>query len=138
MNIIGANDQAILEALSGDVQADDVPGGFAGLGETSVTTLVTSNITCAITAYLRPDRLMLGAACTVDLCRVEDLKVGSISLNIGSSGAAAKCFAHDAVGSRLRAAVTASPAVPPVVRFYNGTAGTIKVEGAIFGPVTRA
>ena len=134
--IVGDDD--LMASLGEDVQADDVPGGFAGLGATAITTLVTTNITCALNAFLRPDRLVLGAAAIVDLCRVNDIKVGTISLNVGSSGASANCFARDAIGTRLRAAVTASPSVPPVVAFYNGTAGTITVEGAIFGPVKRA
>ena len=136
LNIVGDDD--LLGRLGEDINSDDVPGGFAGLGATSVTTLITSNITVSLNAYLRPDRLVLGAASIVDLCRVNDIKVGTISLNVGSLGCSANCFARDAVGTRLRAAVTASPSVPPVVVFYNGTAGTVIVEGGLFGPVKRA
>lgn len=124
--------------MGDDSTGDDVPGGFAGLGATSVATLTTSNITVPLNAFLRPDRLVMGAASVVDLCRVNDIKVGTTSLNVGSLGACAVAFARDAVGTRLRAAITGSPSVPPVVQFYNGTAATIIVEGALFGPVQRA
>jgi hypothetical protein len=137
MQIVGQDD-AFSELMGESAAADDLPGGFAGLGATSVTTLTTSNISVTLNAVLRPDRLVLGAASIVDLCRVNDIKVGTTSLNVGTLGAAAVAFARDAVGTRLRAAVTASPTTPPVVQFYNGTGGTIIVEGALFGPVARA
>jgi hypothetical protein len=138
MQIVGEND--VFSELMGDdeVRSGDLPGGFAGLGQTAVPTLTTANISVALNAVLRPDRLVLGAAAVVDLCRVNDIKVGTTSLNVGSLGACARAFAHDAQGTRLRGAVTASPTTPPIVQFYNGTAATIQVEGALFGPVAKA
>jgi hypothetical protein len=142
-NIVGA-DEALWRQLSGDapqggaVQADDLPGGFAGVTPTSVTTLSTANIAIPLNAVMRTDRLVLGAAACVDLCRVVDLKVGTVSLNVGQQPACAVAFKHDAVGTRLRGAVTSNPSIPPILVFYNGTGGTIVVEGAMFGPVMRA
>lgn len=136
LNIVGEDD--LMATFGEDVASDDLPGGFAGLGTTAIVAGATTAITCSLNAYLRPDRLVLGAAAIVDLMRVSDIKVGTISLNVGTLGASANCFARDAIGTRLRAAVTASPSVPPVVTVFNGTAGTVSVEGAIFGPVKRA
>jgi hypothetical protein len=136
LNIVGEDD--LMASFGEDVTSDELPGGFAGLGTTAITAGSTTAITCSLNAYLRPDRLVLGAAAIVDLIRVSDIKVGTISLNVGTLGASANCFARDAVGTRLRAAVTASPSVPPVVTVFNGTPGTVSVEGALFGPVKRA
>lgn len=133
--IVGG-DNDILGAL-GDDFADDLPGGFAGLTQTSVATLTQANITVPLNADLRPDRLCLGTAATVALCQVVDMKVGTISLNVGQAPANADAFRYDAVGTRLRAAVTGTPSVPPTIVFYNGTGGTIVVQGSIFGPVRR-
>ena len=137
-NIVGRSDDDILSSLGADIDQDDLPGGFAGLTPTSVLTLTQVNISVPLNAFLRPDRLCLGTAATVALCRVVDLKVGTISLNVGQQPANADAFRYDAIGTRLKAAVTASPSVPPTVVFSNGTGGTIVVDGSIFGPVQRA
>jgi len=146
MDIVGDDVQDILDAIRGDgetvdpskVSANDLPVGFAGLVVTSMATLTTNPIRVPISAYLRPDRLLLGQASCVALVRVTDVKVGTISLNIGENPIPAEAFRYDAVGTRLRAAVTASPSVPPIVSIYNGTGGTIIAEGGIFGPAKRA
>lgn len=133
---VGDDVDDILNSLSGDEDAG-YPKGFAGLTPTTLTTLLTGDVTCPLSAYLKPNRLVLGAAACVDKSFVMDLKVGTISLNVGSQGVPAVAFARDAVGTTIDAAVWASPSVAPVVRIYNGTAGTIIYEGGIFGPVSR-
>lgn len=150
---VGDDVDDILDAIQGDddyedemgatkrrkkLRNRDFPIGFAGLTPTSIGTGVTSDVTVPLQAWLRPNRLVLGAAACVDLSYVMDVKVGTISLNVGSQGVPCAAFARDAVGTSLNAAVWASPSVPPVVRIYNNTGGTIVYAGGFVGPVSRS
>lgn len=131
---VGDDVDDILNSLEG---GEELPVGFAGLTPTDITTLLTSDIAVPLSAWLRIERLVLGAAACVDKSRVMDVKVGTISLNVGTQGVPCVAFKNDSVGTRIYAAIWASPAVPPTVRIYNGTAGTITYEGGLFGPVSR-
>jgi hypothetical protein len=132
---VGDDVDDIMAQLSGD-EDGNYPRGFAGLAVTSIATLVTTPITAALNAYMRIQRLCLGTAAIADLVRVTRIDVGSIALNVGSNPVPGVCFARDAVGTMLDASVWATPSVPPIVTVYNGTAGTVIVEGGLFGPVS--
>lgn len=132
-NVVAGDDDDLLDALSGD---EKYPKGFAGLTPTTITTLVTTPISVPLNAYLKPNRLVLGAAAVVDKSFVQNLSVGTISLNVGTQGCCAVAFARDAQGTMIDAAVWASPSTPPIVTIYNGTSGTIIYEGGVFGPVS--
>lgn len=136
----------ILEALSGggwpgmgaDGEDDEkaLPRGMAGMAVTSVTTGATTTANCNLNAYMRIQRLVLNPAALVDLSYVSDIKIGTISLNIGTQPIAAAAFARDAIGTGLEAAVWASPSVFPVVYIYNNTGGTVVYSGGLFGRVS--
>lgn len=138
----------ILAALSGGgwpgmgaaAQDDDsetfLPRGMAGMTVTSVTAGATLPAECKLSAFMRIQRLVLNSAGLVDLSYVQDIKIGTISLNIGSQPVAAAAFARDAVGTELEASVWASPSVFPVVYLYNNTAGTVVYSGGLFGRVS--
>ena len=139
---VGDDVDDILDAIEGEeprkkLKNSDFPRGFAGLTPTSIVAGATSDVPCPLQAWLRPNRLTLGAAACVDLSYVLDVKVGTISLNVGSQPAPCVCFARDAIGTSLNAAVWASPSVPPTVRIFNNTAGAIVYAGAFYGPVSR-
>jgi hypothetical protein len=68
-------------------------------------------------------------AATIDIL---DIKVGTISLNASVNPVPADCFAPDAMGTALRAVVTATPAVGLQVT-AKGTAAT-SLRAAFFGP----
>lgn len=131
---VGDDVDDILNSLQGD---SDYPIGFAGLTPTSIGATTTTDVSVPLSAWLRIERMVLGQASCVALCRVADVKVGTISLNVGTQAVPCEAFKHDAVGTKIAAAVWASPAVPPTVRLYNGTAGSIVFEGGLFGPVSR-
>lgn len=149
---VGDDVEDILNAIQGDDDDDEMgaakkrrninnrnfPRGFAGLTPTSIGAGVTADVSCPLQAWLRPNRLCLGAAACVDLSYVMDVKVGTISLNVGSQGVPCVVFARDSIGTELNAAVWASPSVPPVVRILNGTAGAIVYAGGFVGPVSRS
>jgi hypothetical protein len=126
-----------LQQQTKQLNANDLPVGVWGLAVTSVGTLASATITAALSAYARPDRLVMGQSACVALSRITAISVGTINLTIGAQPLPCECFRYDAVGTRLRAAVVASPSVPPTVSVYNGTGATIIYEGAFFGPATR-
>jgi len=137
--VVGDDDDDLLSSLQGDASAMSdakYPKGFAGLTQTSLATLVTQAITAPLNAYMKVRRLVINAAGIVDKSFVNNISVGTISLNVGTQGAAAVAFARDAVGTSIDAVVWASPSTPPIVTIYNRTAGTIVYEGALFGPVS--
>lgn len=131
---VGDDLDDIMSSLQG---ADDLPIGFAGLTPTDIATTVTTDVSVPLSAWLRIQRLVLGAAACVDKSRVQDVKVGTISLNVGTQPVPCVCFKNDSVMTQIYAAIWASPAVPPTVRITNGTAGTITYEGGLFGLVSR-
>lgn len=133
---MSAGDDDLLNAFLGD-DDDNLPRGFAGFTPTSVLAGATTPVPIPLNANIRIDTLKLQTAATVALCYVNDLKVGTISLNVGQQGAAADSFRYDAVGTTMKGAVWGTPPVPPLVMFNNGTGATIVVAGAIFGPVKR-
>lgn len=134
----------ILAALSGggwpgmgaEDTEDALPRGMAGMAVTSITTGSTTACNCQLNAYMRLSRLVLNPAAVVDLSYVSDIKIGTISLNIGTQPVAAVAFARDAVGTELEAAVWASPSVFPVVYLFNNTGGTVVYSGGLFGRVS--
>lgn len=135
----------ILSALSGGgwpgMGADDdgenaLPRGMAGMTVTSVTTGSTTTSNCNLNAYMRIQRLVLNPAALVDLSYISDVKIGTISLNVGTQPIAAAAFARDAIGTGLEAAVWASPSVFPVVYIFNNTGGTVVYSGGLFGRVS--
>lgn len=135
----------ILRALSGggwpgvggsEEDESFLPRGMAGMSVTSITTGTTTPCNCQLTAYLRIQRLVLNPAAVVDLSYVADIKIGTISLNIGQQPIAAAAFARDAVSTELEAAVWASPSVYPVVYMFNNTGGTVVYSGGLFGRVS--
>jgi len=127
----------ILAQLQGDDDDEaGLPKGFAGITPTSVAAGGAVGLPCPLTAFLKVRRLCLGGAACVDLSYVSDIKVGTISLNVGSQPVPCVAFARDAVGTSIDAAVWATPSVPPVVYVSNGTAAAIVYAGGFFGPVS--
>lgn len=135
---MGADDDVdnILNALSGGDAEEALPRGFAGITPTSIAAAATTDVSCPLYAFMRLQRLVLNSAALVDLCYVVDIKIGTISLNVGTQPAPAAAFARDAVGTNLEAAVWASPSVAPTIRLFNNTGGAIVFSGVLFGRVS--
>lgn len=120
----------------------DLPIGFAGLTPTQVGIGATSIIDCPVKTAFRPDRLVLEAALAAGTdvlpnARVNDIIIGTIRLNVGSQPVPGRSFRYDAIGTRLRCAVVATPSVFPQVSITNTNAAAINVEGGFFGPMKR-
>ena len=157
-DIVGATDESdvatLIDAISGSpeigaaikraagvanakIKAKDLPVGFAGLTVLSLATTLSGTTTAPLNVAMRVDRVVLGQASCVALSRLTQMQVGSINLLVGSAPIPCEVFRYDAVATSIKAAVTATPSVPPSFSFTNATAGTVVYEGAIMGPVTR-
>lgn len=127
----------------GDVyKVSELPIGFAGLTPTQVAIGGTSVIDVPVKTAFRPDRLVLEAALAAGTdvlvnARVNDIIIGTIRLNVGSQPVPGRAFRFDAIGTRLRCAVVATPSVFPQVSITNTNAAAINVEGGFFGPMKR-
>lgn len=157
LDIVGATDDsdvaAIIDALSGlelgavankkvaiaqqRVAAKDLPIGFAGLTPVSIATTLSNTTTAPLNVNMRLDRIVMGQASCVALSRITGVQIGSINLLVGSSPIPCEVFRYDAVATSIKAAVVATPSVPPTFAFVNATAGTVVYEGCIMGPVVR-
>jgi hypothetical protein len=143
-DLVGADDlDSILNAVRGNdivgasgggrqkVSASSLPISFVGV---PVTVLSTSYVTIQVPIQraLRPDRLVVSRveAATIDIL---DIKVGTISLNASVNPVPADCFAPDAMGTALRAVVTATPAVGLQIT-VKATTATPSMRAAFFGP----
>lgn len=120
----------------------DLPIGFAGLTPTTVAIGGTSVIDVPVKTAFRPDRMVLEAALAAGTdvlpnARVNDIIIGTIRLNVGSQPVPGRSFRYDAIGTRLRCAVVATPSVFPQVSITNTNAAAILVEGGMFGPMKR-
>lgn len=115
----------------------DLPIGFAGLTTTaSLGAGLTFTSDVPIKTAFRPDRLVLNTV-ALDL-DVADIVIGTIRLNVGSQPVPGVCFARDAIGTRLKCAVVATPSVFPQVVLVNPTAAAILLpKGGFFGPMKR-
>jgi hypothetical protein len=134
---MGYFDESQGDIIGEDILSDDLPIGMAGITPTTVTAGQTTTLAVPLNAFMRTDRLFLQAAATVALCYVNSLTIGTINLNVGPQPVAADAFRYDAVGCRLKGAVTANPSIPPAISVTNGTGASIVFAGSIFGPVRR-
>jgi hypothetical protein len=144
-DMIGADDlDSLLNAVRGGdivgaasrggkqkVSAASLPVSFVGV---PVTVLSTSQsvIQVPIQRAIRPDRFVIDRvqAATID---VVDIKVGTVSLNASVNPVPGDCFAPDAMGTAIRAVVTAIPAVG-IQLTVKASTGTPSLRAAFFGP----
>lgn len=143
-DMVGSDDlSSMLQQISGGdivgasgrgrqkVSASSLPISFVGIPVTTLSTAYAT-IQIPIQRAIRPDRLVIErvGGPTID---VLDIKVGTISLNASVNPVPADCFAPDAMGTALRAVVTATPAVGMQIT-VKSTAATPVLRGAFFGP----
>lgn len=120
------------------LNAKDLPIGYAGapLGSLAAAVGAVTTLTFDLNMLLRPDVLILENAVAPSVL-VNDIKVGSISLNASANGACGDAFRHDTT-SRLRGAVSGTPSVPVKVQLENKTSGAITSIGSCLkGPIKR-
>lgn len=144
---------AILEAVSGydivgaagsggqsrrtRVNAAKLPLSFVGVPLTDITASSTGQvIQVPIQRAIRPDRLVLDRVQAASAL-IYDIKVGTVSLNASVNPVPGDAFSPDAMGTAIRAVVTAIPAVGIQLTVGNRTAVAItNFTAAFFGPST--
>lgn len=144
MDMVGADDvESILAAVRGvdivgasggrqrSTNAAKLPVSFVGIPRTTLSTTPQA-IQVPIQRAIRPDRLVFDRTAAATLL-VHDVKVGTISLNASINPIPGDAFSPDAMGTAIRAVVTATPAVGIQITL-SVTTGTPVVGGAFFGP----
>lgn len=111
--------------------AAQLPVSFVGIPRTALSTTPLA-IQVPIQRAIRPDRLVFDRTAAATLL-VHDVKVGTISLNASINPIPGDAFSPDAMGTAIRAVVTATPAVGIQITL-SVTTGTPTVGGAFFGP----
>lgn len=147
-DLVGADDvDAILRAVSGHdivgaaaakrtkVNAGSLPVSFVGVPRTNIPASSTGTvIQVPIQRAIRPDRFVIGRSEITAGALVYDIKVGTISLNASVNPVPGDAFAPDAMGTAIRAVVTAVPAVGIQLTIGNSTAVAFTFGAAFFGP----
>lgn len=123
----------------GTMDASRLPLSFIGVPPTTIPASSTGTlIQVTLQRDLRPDRFVVGRAEITAGALVVDIKVGTISLNCSVNSIPADAFAPDAMGTAIRAVVTAVPAVGIQLTIANSTAVAFTMRGAFFGPSAPA
>lgn len=94
------------------VQARDLPRSFVGIPPTTLEAGDAVEIQCDVQREMRPDRLILdGGSAGLLWGLVDDIKVGTVSLNASENPVPALCFSSTAWGASIRATMTAQPSI---------------------------
>jgi hypothetical protein len=134
--IAGYDGDPLAALAGGDLDAPSRQ--FCGFTPTTVATVTAGTIAVPLKANMFLDRPLFGSAACVPLSRCTDMAIGTISMNVGTQGIPCEAWKHDAQNTMLNFPVVASPAIPPTVSVYNGSAGTIIYEGGFIGRVSVA
>lgn len=146
-DLVGADDaDSIMRAISGadivggsgrrqQVNAASLPVSFVGVPSTAIPASSTgTTIQVPIQRAIRPDRFLISRSSITAGALVNDIKVGTISLNASVNPVPGDAFAADAMGTAIRAVVTAVPAVGIQVTISNSTAVQFTLQACFFGP----
>lgn len=133
--IVGAAEDPGEVADQGARDAASLPQSFVGIPYTTLVLATRTFIQVPVQRDIRPDRLVLPDT-VCQLCQIDDVRVGTVSLNASMQPVPAECFHVLAFGTRLRATVTATPSVGIgiTVTQHTTAGGGIVFCGAIFGP----
>jgi hypothetical protein len=103
---------------------------MAGIPKVDVLTLATLELPVSVSEPFRPERLVFSvAAQALDL---NNLRIGTKSLNVTSFPISGNCFSEQAIGTHV-VGYTAQAGVGFVLSLFNSTAATIKSGGGVFG-----
>jgi len=119
------------------LRASELPRSFIGIPPTTLEPGDTAEIQCDVQREFRPDRLMLAAIGADTYTDVQDIRVGTVSLNASEHPVPVEAFYPVATGVSIRATETAIPAIGiQLVVSLDAGAGEVTslVRGAFFGP----
>lgn len=103
---------------------------MAGVPRQALAAAATVELSVTVSEPFRPERLILStAAQALDL---NNLRIGTKSLNVTTNPVSGNCFNEQAVGSHV-VGYTAQAGVGFVLSLQNNTAGSITTGGGVFG-----
>lgn len=117
--------QARVKQTGGNIQRI-----MAGIQRQSIAAAGTADLAITVSEPFRPERLVLAtAAQALDL---NNLRIGTKSLNVSNNPISGNCFAEDAVNTHV-VGYTAQAGVGFTLSLVNNTAGAITTGGGVFG-----
>lgn len=133
--IVGAAEDPGAPETESAQDAKNLPQSFVGIPYTQCNVGERTYIQCKIERDLRPDRMIL----PYDVARgyvINDIRVGTISLNASINPVVGTAFAGTTFGTRLRATVTATPnnGISLEVTRRDTASTGLYFCGGIFGP----
>ena len=103
---------------------------MAGIPRIAIAAAATTEVSVTVSEPFRPERLVLStAAQALDL---NNLRIGTKSLNVTTNPISGNCFHEQAVGTHV-VGYTAQAGVGFVLSLVNNTAGSITTGGGVFG-----
>lgn len=122
------------QIVGAQVQVDQSQGKIqrimAGIPVQSLAAAASADVPVTVSEPFRPERLILETA--AQALQVNNLRIGTKSLNVTSNPISGNCFAEDSVGSHV-IGYTAQAGVGFVLSLTNPTAGAISSGGGVFG-----
>lgn len=103
---------------------------MAGITRQSIAAGGTADIPITVSEPFRPERVVFAtAAQALDL---NNLRIGTKSLNVSNDPISGNCFAEDAINTHV-VGYTAQAGVGFTLSLVNNTAGAITTGGGVFG-----
>jgi hypothetical protein len=148
MNIVGWDDgygggevagDTIRDQNGNNVDASQLPQNFAATTpQTLAASASRTQIELKPLRVIRPDRIVFDRVAAA-ACNLDNVTVGTTSLNASNGSIPADAFAPDAVGTAMRCTVTASPNLSIFFTVTNKTAAAILLFAiGIIGPSIQA
>lgn len=133
---IGGTD---IVGADGDLEANKLPQNFAATPLFTVGAS-TSGVVAELTPLrvIRPDRIVIDRTQAASLT-LDDVKIGTVSLNASTGKMPMDAFAPDAIGTDMRCPVTATPSLHIFFTVSNKTATAVQnCSIGIVGPSAQA
>lgn len=106
----------------------------AGVPRQTITAGASADLQITVSEPFRPDRIVLSTA--AQALDVNNIKIGTKSLNVTSNPISGNCFSEQAINTFLQG-YTAQPGVGFVLSVTNNTGASITSGGGVFGPAVN-
>lgn len=113
-----------------DQSAGKIQRIMAGIPVQSLAAAASADVAVTVSEPFRPERLILETA--AQALQVNNLRIGTKSLNVTNNPISGNCFSEDSVGSHV-VGYTAQAGVGFVLSLTNPTAGAVSSGGGVFG-----
>jgi len=127
------------EVGADDLQASQLPQNFAATVPVTIAASATGTVVELVPLrVIRPDRIVVDRVQAASLT-LDDVKIGTVSLNASTGKIAMDAFSPDAQGTAMRCTQTASPSLHIFFTVSNKTATAVtNFSIGIIGPSAQA